>query len=209
MTHDDAIETMAAERYILDDLGPAERDAFEEHFFDCTECTADVRDAATIADGVRTGTRIVPAKHYTGWAATAAAAAVVIALSTQYAPQIARLWKHSPAPAGEPARIIPGEQNIDLGATRTAQPVYTIVGNQSVSVGFVIPVTDPHPPYICELRDDGGRIVGSTTVKTKNEAVDPVSLLIPAGKFHNGQYKLGIRGGEREIASYPFTVEVR
>src|SRR6266404_851366 len=48
MNHDDAIKSLAAERYILDDLDPAERDAFEEHFFDCTECTADVRDTAKV-----------------------------------------------------------------------------------------------------------------------------------------------------------------
>ncbi|MGA8809281.1 MAG: zf-HC2 domain-containing protein, partial [Thermoanaerobaculia bacterium] len=55
MTHDEAKKSMAAEAYVLDDLEAAERNAFEEHFFDCTDCTADVLDAAKVADGVRTG----------------------------------------------------------------------------------------------------------------------------------------------------------
>ena len=95
---------MAAERYILDDLEPAERDAFEEHFFDCTECTADVRDAAKVADGVRTGTRVVPVKHYSRWAAAAAGAAVAIGLAYQYVPQIAGLRHHPSNPPGQLAQ---------------------------------------------------------------------------------------------------------
>src|SRR5437660_4493919 len=110
MNHDDAIKTMAAERYILEDLEPAEHDAFEEHFFDCTECTADVRDAAKVAGGVRTATRIVPARHYSRWAAAAAGAAVAIGLAYQYVPQIAGFRHHAVNPPSQVASIAPAEQ---------------------------------------------------------------------------------------------------
>jgi len=53
MEHAEAVETMAAERYLLGELLPEDRDAFEEHFFDCTECTADVRAGATLIAGIR------------------------------------------------------------------------------------------------------------------------------------------------------------
>jgi hypothetical protein len=202
MTHDNAIKTMAAERYILDDLEPAERDAFEEHFFDCTECTADVRDAAKIADGVRT--RVVPVRHYSRWAAAAAVAAVAIGLAYQYVPQI----QHPSNPPSQLAQVV-GEQVIELDAPRAPKEPFIILGKQSVSVDFVIPVTDPHPPYVCELRDEAGVVIGSTTVKTKDEAANAVSLVIPAGKFHNGNYTLGIRGRDREIPPNHFAVEVQ
>src|SRR5437660_12586249 len=112
MNHDDAIKTMAAERYILEDLEPAEHDAFEEHFFDCTECTADVRDAAKVADGVRTGIRVVPVKHYSRWAIAAAAAAVAIGLAYQFGPQI----HHPSNPPGQIAHVA-GDQTIELGTS--------------------------------------------------------------------------------------------
>jgi hypothetical protein len=208
MNHDNAIKTMAAERYILDDLEPAERDAFEEHFFDCTECTADVRDAAKVADGVRTGIRVVPVKHYSRWAAAAAGAAVAIGLAYQYVPQIAGLRHHPSNPPSQLAQVA-GEQVIELDAPRAPKEPFIILGKQSVSVDFVIPVTDPHPPYVCELRDEAGVVIGSTTVKTKDEAANAVSLVIPAGKFHNGNYTLGIRGGDREIPPNHFAVEVQ
>jgi Putative zinc-finger len=204
MTHDEAKKSMAAEAYVLDDLEPAERSAFEEHFFDCTACTSDVLDAASVADGVRTETtNVVPFRYYPQWAAAAAAVAVAVGLAHHYWPQ------PPPGPTTALIRNVAVEQTIDLDAARAVQTPYLIVRNQSVSVGFAIPVMEPHPPYVCELRDDKGLFLGRKTVTTKDEAANAVSLVIPAGKFHNGNYTLGIRGGDREIPPYHFAVEVQ
>jgi hypothetical protein len=210
MTHDEAKKSMAAEAYILDDLEAAERNAFEEHFFDCTDCTADVLDAAKIADGVRTKTtNVIPFPHpYSRWAAAAAAAAVAIGLAYNYVPQVATNRHHRSTPIGVAGRVTAVEQTIELEAARAEQTPHVIVRNQPVSVIFVIPVTDPRPPYVCELRDAAGGLVSSKTVATNEEAANPVSMLIPAGKFHGGQYTLGIRG-DREIPAYHFAVEVQ
>jgi Putative zinc-finger len=43
MNHSEAVAQMAAELYLLDELGPDVRDEFEEHLFDCPECVIDVR----------------------------------------------------------------------------------------------------------------------------------------------------------------------
>jgi len=43
MDHGEALKMMAAERYLLDELTPEERDAFELHMFDCQECALDLR----------------------------------------------------------------------------------------------------------------------------------------------------------------------
>jgi hypothetical protein len=209
MNHEEAKKSMAAEAYVLDDLEPAEREAFEEHFFDCTDCTADVRDAAKVADGVRTAVRVMPVKHYSRWAAAAAGAAVAIGLAYQYVPQIAGLRHHPSNPPSQVARVTAGEQVIELDAPRAAQSPYVIVGKQSVSIDFAIQVADPHPPYVCELRDDASRIIASRTIATKEEAANAVSLVIPAGKLHTGNYTLAIRGGDREIPPYHFAVEVQ
>jgi Putative zinc-finger len=42
MNHETASGMKAAERYVLDELPPAERDAFEEHLSDCSRCMEDV-----------------------------------------------------------------------------------------------------------------------------------------------------------------------
>ena len=43
MTHQRAVSTLAAERYLLDEMSEIERMAFEEHYFDCADCADEVR----------------------------------------------------------------------------------------------------------------------------------------------------------------------
>jgi hypothetical protein len=53
MTHQDAIDTLAAERYLLDEMSELERHAFEEHYFTCAECARDLRVAAQLRAGAQ------------------------------------------------------------------------------------------------------------------------------------------------------------
>src|SRR5262245_48542972 len=53
MDHLEATALGATERYVLGTLGESEREAFEEHFFDCLECAEDVRAAAALLAGAR------------------------------------------------------------------------------------------------------------------------------------------------------------
>src|SRR5271165_358544 len=50
MDHSEAVEKMLPEKYLLDELTPELRDAFEEHMFDCPECAYDVRAGAAFVD---------------------------------------------------------------------------------------------------------------------------------------------------------------
>jgi anti-sigma factor RsiW len=43
--HKTAVQSLATERYILDELSAAERDEFEEHLSDCRQCMEDVSNA--------------------------------------------------------------------------------------------------------------------------------------------------------------------
>jgi len=63
MEHDEAIRSLAAERYVARELSPAEQDAFEAHFFDCRECAEDVRFELTFAANVRAVSREQRAEH--------------------------------------------------------------------------------------------------------------------------------------------------
>jgi len=51
--HEQAVENMIAERYVLGELHGSERDEFEEHFFSCPSCAQDVRDLSTMTGAAR------------------------------------------------------------------------------------------------------------------------------------------------------------
>ncbi len=50
MDHATAVSTNAVERYLLKELSTSERDAFEEHLFDCSVCAEDVKATAAFLD---------------------------------------------------------------------------------------------------------------------------------------------------------------
>lgn len=54
MNHIEAKDQMAVERYLLDELTPELREAFEEHYFDCPECALDLRIGAALVDEAKT-----------------------------------------------------------------------------------------------------------------------------------------------------------
>src|SRR3954447_2733763 len=80
MNHEQAIQEMATERYLLDELTPELRDAFEEHMFECQDCALDVRAGNVFMSeakvqlpqmaaesGARESVRIVPARAKKPW----------------------------------------------------------------------------------------------------------------------------------------------
>ena len=56
MDHNEATQQMVAERYLLGELTPELRDAFEEHAFDCPECSVDLRAGATFIGAAKSRT---------------------------------------------------------------------------------------------------------------------------------------------------------
>jgi anti-sigma factor RsiW len=56
MTHEEAVSTLAAERYLLNEMTDQDRQTFEEHFFDCEVCADDMRSVAAMLQAVATTT---------------------------------------------------------------------------------------------------------------------------------------------------------
>src|SRR5262245_40152537 len=46
MDHNEALQSQACEKYLLGELSPVQRDAYEDHYFSCPECAAQLRSAA-------------------------------------------------------------------------------------------------------------------------------------------------------------------
>jgi hypothetical protein len=208
MTHDEATKSLAAERYILDDLEPAQRDAFEEHFFDCTDCTADVRDTAKIAAGVRTATRVVPIRNrFNWWAAAASVVAALLGYQSLVVVPHMQTAMHTQTQTVPVMRLATETTVLEPQSRGTGEPV-KVRRDEAVPFTIAIPTTDPYAIYICEIRDAANHVRASLSVPAR-EANDPVPLVVAPGVLSSGNYRLVIRGGDREIAAYAFTMEVR
>jgi anti-sigma-K factor RskA len=206
--HRTAVESMAAERYVLGEMEPTEREAFEDHFFDCAECSSDVRDETKIATGMGTEEALTAprAGRFNGWAV--AASVLVASLAVENAVLIPRL-AHSQAlvaksePAGAIAHLVSFE------ADRAPAGVIAIHPDDSVVLNGQIPPENAHQPvYIFAVRD-GAQHTRELARFSKLDTTAPILITIRPGFLTSGNYTLLLRGGEREVALSTFTLEVR
>jgi hypothetical protein len=204
--HHAAVESMAAERYVLGEMEPAERDAFEEHFFDCVECSGDVRDETKIAAGVGAEEALQTAPRagrFNWWAVAASVLAAGLGYQTLFVvvPQMAE--RERPATM---ARL--GQQLVLEPASRGVTEPVAFRRGEAIPLTIVIPPENPQPFYDCEVRDVSGHTLASQRVPGP-DAKEPVPMVLQPGILQSGKYTLYIRTGDREIAVYPFTVEVK
>lgn len=55
MTHQEAVDTLAVERYLLDEMSEEDRQTYEEHYFECETCADDLRVATAMLQGAKEG----------------------------------------------------------------------------------------------------------------------------------------------------------
>src|SRR5271169_5754341 len=65
MDHNEAMRLQAVEKYVLGELSRVQREEYEEHYFDCTECAVDIQALATFADTTREVLRQEKAADFT------------------------------------------------------------------------------------------------------------------------------------------------
>ena len=112
-----------AEAYLLNRLSEADRDAFEEHCFECTRCFEDLRALEAVGLHLRANStpQIAPPARWRQWLAPAAiAAALVLAV-------LAVLWRgasNSPEPpvATPAAHPQPPQPTADAGPVAAPEP---------------------------------------------------------------------------------------
>lgn len=63
MDHREALQLMAVERYLLDELSPAQKEEFEQHMSSCLECTLDLRVGQILAREIKEGFERPPTRE--------------------------------------------------------------------------------------------------------------------------------------------------
>ncbi len=220
MTHAQAIETHAVERYLLNEMPEADRDAFEAHYFDCEVCADDLRIAALMRDGARAGlaqpaappvaaatpatvTAFRPRRAWTPAVFVPWAAAAVLALATTYQ----AVW------------VVPSLREQVVGtqvlvpvtlrpASRGAEPVVARPATGPVTLAVELAGVSTGARLEYDLRTPGGQSVASGVVAAPPPGA-PLLLLIPGAALANdGSYVLSVRAGAGDPAAtdYRFAV---
>jgi len=229
MDHSQAQEQMIAERYLLNELTPEARDAFEEHVFDCPECALDLRAAAAFIDEAKaqlpalapasSATPMQPkAKRnwwFSGWRpvfVVPSFAALLLAIGYQNLVQFPALRNQAAQP-----RIL--AMTTLHGATRGA-PVATIVADPAQGIGLPIdlspePGAAPVASYSLALMDATGKQVwtGTYAATGSNNGGPRILVAIPGAILRNGSYTMTVTGVDAQgtrtpLDRYTFNVEM-
>lgn len=208
MTHDDAVRTLAAERYLLDEMSDVERHEFEAHFFDCETCAAEVRAGARLsaaaaeAEAPPVPAPVVPFRRRSWptvvapWAAAAALAVVAGYQALITIPALrGRLAPHAVTPL------------ILRPATRGEAPVVSLAGPSPLVLSLDVNVAPASGELDYDVRQDTGTQVASGRTKAPLPGTPLLILLAEAPAA--GSYVVTLRdpeGRTPDEGSYRFTV---
>jgi len=223
MDHSEATNRMAVERYLLDELDPQDREAFEEHMFDCQECAMDVRTADAFVEEARHQLPGFPAaapapaspfspgskaKKHRGfplrifsWGPALAVPAFASLLGLIAYQNLATIPKLRTA--AEP-RIAPWSP-VHLGA-RGSGPIL-VQADRDLGAVVLIQLSQSvvYPTYILDLYDANERLLWSRTVPAPGPASEgTLSLVLPSAGVAPGTSTLAVsgispQGGRKEI----------
>lgn len=222
MDHSEAVQQMAAERYLLDELTPEERDAFEAHFFDCPDCAIDLRAGAAFVDEakiqlpeltarsqapVRADTK-KPRGNTNRWflwwrpAFAAAFASLLAVVGYQNLVTYPALRQEADQPRILPLVSIHGD-------TRGEHPTITADHKHGVSLPVDLLGSSnsaSYASYSLDLLDPDGKLqwTGSVSAPEQYESTGQMySLEIPGATLRNGLYTIVVSGiaphGERTV----------
>jgi hypothetical protein len=230
MEHEDAVRLGTAERYLLNELPPDERDEFEEHFFGCQECALDLRAGAAFLSQAKKEFRHQAASPVPGAArvngtrrqnwvtallrpafAVPAFAALLGAVAYQNIVTIPRLDREAASPS-QP-EILPTISLISAGA-RGGETTFLQPAGKPFLLLFDIPgdtTGETHfENYTCSLYSPAGSLLWKTTISPE-QAKDTVSVRVPALQAGGGTYSVVVHGNSAgnavEVARYPFRLQ--
>ncbi len=236
MDHTEAVQQQAAIKYVLGELPQVQRDAYEEHYFDCAECAIDIKALATFADTAREtmlqerrlqeGQKFVvadPVPAPAGWfawlkpiVAVPAFVALLVVIGYQSFVSIPRA--REAAAGGSASQILFNSHPLrgvntagEEGRTLSIRP------DEAFFLDFDFVPTRSFDSYIGQLEDAQGRVLLRSKIAGVN-ANQEAHLPVPAGMLHPGKYILAFYGDpgasgksnpQNDAGRLPFTVEFR
>lgn len=216
LSHEEAAETDAASRYFLGEMSDEEMLAFEEHYFDCLLCAADVNDTAVFAANVPEALRSSstgPASG-SGFDFVRLARASALPLAAAAALLLGVVAVHQGTVVIPELRSALEPRAVSPTVLRELRSVIPTVEIEPGAATFVL-IADltslrTYRTYVVELRDGAGEVVES--IRAAQPTSGAFHLVLPTSRFPAGDYTAVLKGlpGEgsatEEIERYPFRV---
>jgi len=220
MEHTDAIRMQAVEKYVLGELAPALRNEFEAHYFDCSECSLNVRAGVAFAAASRQYFAEVPvpavasAPASAGWfawlkpmIAVPAFAALLLIVGYQNLVSIPHLRQANSTADIEAKPWFP---LMDASVKGSSGSHVEVAQGKAFDLFFDIttPPRQADSIYLVQMKDSSGKTLASERV-SQQMAKKAVIFNVPAGVLE-GEYKLLIldqsAGTSAAVSELPFTV---
>jgi hypothetical protein len=230
MNHQDALQEMAVERYLLGELSGASLDRFEEHLFECPECAVDVKAGLTFIDATKTelgAARRVVARQEdrsprwiswltSPWALGPALATCLLALCFETFVLQPRM-KQEVAQIQAPAVLNPLVLANAGARGDDAAPTIVAPEHGSFAVSLDVPTSGGFSSYRCTLLAPDGSPLWQTTLSME-QVRDAVLINVPTDKVKEGLNTFLIQGLPTEgggggtlvdLARYKFEVKIQ
>lgn len=225
MNHNEVVRQKLTERYLLQELDGEARDAFEEHFFECSECALDVRAGSEFVENSKmilaqpaeepvhaSSPRRKPASYgWFGWLrpgfAASALALLIAIVGYQNLVTLPRL--HGTL---HQAQTLPWAA-VAVGTWGSSGPAVQVPQGKSFLLFVRIPPDGTYSRYIADLYNPAGGLECSLTIPATSTN-DQWPVLIPGANRETGNYRISVRGvtasGEvQDLGSAPFTLQTQ
>jgi hypothetical protein len=216
MDHDLAVKSQACEKYLLGELSPDLRDAYEEHYFSCAECATQLRMAAELVGASQQIFAKTPEfaasapamREPGGWSrwlrpafAIPVMAGLLLVVGYQNLLLIPRLQK------SQATRVLPMYSLISANTRGETLPVFAAQPNQPFGLYVDIPVEREISNYRVSVQDPSGKTILSSSLDSAQAQKTQVVVINPEKK--SGKYTLIIIGQPKptELARIHFTVD--
>jgi Putative zinc-finger len=225
MDHNEAFQSQACEKYLLGELSPAQRDAFEDHYFSCAECAIQLRTAADFLGASREILAASPVlqgksdaapvpRRWFAWllqpALAVPAFALLLAVIGYQNFVTIPSYKQSATP-----RVLPMHSLITANTLGDDKLNFTVLPDQPFGLYVDAPYDPAYSTYLLTLLSPSG---AATPLRSLNAAEAQKTQIIAINPGRQaGKYTIVVSGlasptadssSAKELARLQFTVEV-
>ncbi len=225
MNHDLVVRQNMTERYLLNELGPEQRDQFEEHLFDCPDCALDVRAGAAFVEQSKAilaenatetapgrATSSAPSKGgWFAWLRPAFAVPALAALLLVVGYQNLVTYPRMQQALNQP-QVLPWA-SVNVGTWGTGGPTITAAPGSGFLLFLRIPPSGAYDHYTADLYNPAGQIEWSLTIPAATDR-DQWPVQVPGANRQAGTYSVAVRGvtaaGEsRDLGRTSFELQIQ